>query len=300
MRRKKFTLIFVPNSQGVPRQIRIPVWPAFIGLVVAAITLVGCLFLASQFFNNQVATAELGSLRAENDELSRKFEQVRWNLTEVESRYQTLIDKEVSLRVMFDLPRINPAERQLGIGGPEPAALATMSEAKLTARQTEVQVDRLLKLSEFELAKYQEVEVSLEALQTRLNHTPSIWPTKGWHTSGYGMRDDPFTGMRQMHRGIDVANHVGTPVIATADGKVVRINKNRGLGRIVTIEHGYGFRTRYGHISKATVKVGQRVKRGDVIALMGSTGHSTGPHLHYEVLRNGQGLNPMDYILNKI
>jgi len=268
-------------------------------LAVVVALVVGSLFFASQFFGNQVASAELESLRAENNELTRKFEQVRWNLAEVESRYQTLVEKEIYYRVLFDLRQIDAGERQLGIGGPEPAALATMSTAELSAHETEVQVDRLLKLSEFELVKYQEVQDKLVDLQDRLNHTPSIWPAKGWYSSGFGMRSDPFTGARQMHRGIDLANHMGTPIIATADGRVAGINKSRGLGTIITVDHGYGFRTRYGHISKAMVKVGQRVKRGDVVALMGNSGHSTGPHLHYEVLRNGKSLNPMDYILNK-
>lgn len=299
MFRKKLTLVLIPNSQGILRQIQIPVVPVCLGLAVVGALVVGSLYFASQFFGNQVASAELESLRSENSELARKFEQVRWNLAEVESRYQTLVEKEIYYRVLFDLPQVNAEERQLGIGGPDPAGLSTMSSAELSARETEVQVDHLLKLSEFELVKYQEVQDELEGLQDRLNHTPSIWPAKGWYSSPYGMRSDPFTGARQMHRGIDLANHIGTPIIATADGRVASVNKSRGLGTIVTVDHGYGFRTRYAHISKAMVKVGQQVKRGDVVALMGNSGHSTGPHLHYEVIRNGKSLNPIDYILNE-
>jgi murein DD-endopeptidase MepM/ murein hydrolase activator NlpD len=112
------------------------------------------------------------------------------------------------------------------------------------------------------------------------------------------MRLDPFTGYKEMHRGIDIANHRGTPIIATADGRVASIGKNSGLGKTVVLNHGYGFRTRYAHLHEIKVKRGQTVKRGDVIALMGSTGWATGPHLHYEVIRNGKTLNPIKYILN--
>jgi murein DD-endopeptidase MepM/ murein hydrolase activator NlpD len=114
------------------------------------------------------------------------------------------------------------------------------------------------------------------------------------------MKHDPFTGYKQMHRGIDIANHSGTPIIATADGVVRDTSRVAGMGRLITIDHGFGFKTRYGHLSEITVKNGQRVKRGDVVGLMGSTGYSTGPHLHYEVLRNGQFINPTKYILNDI
>ena len=113
------------------------------------------------------------------------------------------------------------------------------------------------------------------------------------------MKNDPFTGYRQMHHGLDIANHRGTPIIATADGRVSSVGRNSGLGKIVAIDHGYGFRTRYAHLSEIKVKRGQRVKRGDVIGLMGSTGYSTGPHLHYEVIRNGKTVNPIKYILNQ-
>jgi len=97
---------------------------------------------------------------------------------------------------------------------------------------------------------------------------------------------------------IDIANHTGTPVIATADGVVRGAGRTTGMGKLVTVDHGYGFKTRYGHLSEIKVKNGQRVKRGDIIALMGSTDYSTGPHLHYEVIRNGKFMSPAKYILN--
>ncbi|MEW5995785.1 MAG: M23 family metallopeptidase, partial [Candidatus Zixiibacteriota bacterium] len=204
------------------------------------------------------------------------------------------------LRSLFELPEIEDAQRRLGVGGPVPDALATSSETEQVAVVTEAEVDRLLKLSEFELEKFAEVEELLLEVKERLAHTPSIWPTRGWLSRGYGNKYDPFTGMKQMHHGIDIANHRGTPVVATSDGRVKSVGRNGGLGKMIVIDHGYGFKTRYGHLSEIRVKRGQRVKRGEVIGLMGSTGYSTGPHLHYEVLRNGRPLNPMKYILNEM
>ena len=112
------------------------------------------------------------------------------------------------------------------------------------------------------------------------------------------MKHDPFTGYKRLHRGLDISNNTGTPIIATADGVINKTATDNGLGKFIVIDHGYGFKTRYGHLSKISVKRGQKVKRGDVIGLMGSTGYSTGPHLHYEVIRNGKFLNPRKFILS--
>ncbi|MCM2272787.1 MAG: M23 family metallopeptidase, partial [candidate division Zixibacteria bacterium] len=161
------------------------------------------------------------------------------------------------------------------------------------------EVDKLLKQTEFEFQKYGEIEDALMGLRERLDHTPSIWPAKGWFSRGYGMHYDPFTGFKQMHRGIDVAAQPGTPIVAPAKGKILFAGwDSGGLGNLVVIEHGYGFVTRHGHMSKVLVKRGQDISRGDLIGLMGSTGYSTGSHLHYEVYRNGKALNPMEFILN--
>jgi len=297
MWKKKLTFMFIPTTTGISRQVRVPIALIWAGVAGVLILVFSSFFLSAQFFNERVDTRELAKLRAENQSLQEQFEQLRWNLTEVESRYDNLVQKETAIRTLFNLPEVNPEERQLGVGGPE-VALDRLSEPQREAIVTEQQVDRLLNVSEFEIEKYGEVEDALLNLKTRLDHTPSIWPAPGWTSRGYGMKYDPFTGMKQMHRGIDIANHTGTPVVASADGRITMVGRNGGMGKTIVIDHGYGFVTRYAHLSDYKVKRGQRVKRGDVIGLMGSTGYSTGPHLHYEVLRNGKSLNPASYILN--
>lgn len=291
--------MLIPNSDGVMKQFRVPIASLYIAATLAFCIIAGNFFLSAEFFSSKVDQSELEQLRAENLELKDKYEQLRWNLSEVENRYITLVEKEEKIRTLFQLPEIPSEERQLGIGGPASPMLEQLSETEQTALATEFEIDRLLKLSTYELEKYSEVESELQNLQSRLEHTPSIWPTKGWNSRGYGMKFDPFTGYKQMHRGIDIANHNGTPIIATANGTIKVVgNQKSGMGKYVTINHGFGFQTRYGHLSKITVKRGQKVKRGDVIGMMGSTGYSTGPHLHYEVIRNGKFLNPHNYILN--
>jgi murein DD-endopeptidase MepM/ murein hydrolase activator NlpD len=291
--------MLIPDSDGILKQMKIPVGAIYFVVILALIFLATNLFFSAEFFTDKVSKAELTKLRAENSELKEKYEQLRWSLAEVEDRYTRLVDKEVKIRTLFDLPEIDPEERQLGIGGPLSPVITNLSLTEQTALTTEVEVERLLRLSRFELEKYNEVEDALSNVKKRLEHTPSIWPTKGWNSRGFGMKYDPFTGYKQMHRGIDIANRTGTPIIATADGIVKRARVSTGMGRFITIDHGYGFQSRYGHLSKFKVKEGQRIKRGDIIALMGSTGYSTGPHLHYEVMRNGKFYNPRKFILNE-
>ena len=290
--------MLIPNSMGILKQLSIPVALIYAGAFAVLILLVGSFFLSAEFVSTKVDQAELEQLRAENQQLQEKYELLRWNLAEVNERYGELVQKEIKIRSIFELPEIDQEERMLGIGGPSSPNLTDASQFEKDAMATEVEVDRILRLSRYELEKYAEVEQSLLNVKDRLDHTPSIWPSKGWVSRGFGMKFDPFTGYKQMHRGMDIASRTGTPIIATADGKVVQTRNDSMMGKYIVIDHGYGFRTRYGHLSQFKVKNGQKVKRGDVIALMGSTGYSTGPHLHYEVIRNGKFHNPTRFILN--
>ena len=129
------------------------------------------------------------------------------------------------------------------------------------------------------------------------NARPHTWPSEGgWLSSHFGMRTDPFTGNKAMHRGIDIANRFGAPVLAASRGIVIYAGKMKDYGYLVEIEHGYGYRTRYGHMSAVTVTVGDVVEANQMIGRVGSSGRSTGPHLHYEVRRSGQLLNPEKFI----
>jgi len=300
MFKKKLTFMIVPDSNSVSRQLSIRVWYFWATLALTIVLLFTSFFLASEYIKTQVSDAELIKLQQENQELSQKYEEIRWTLAETDNRYSQLVKKEIALRQVFGLPEINLEERQLGIGGPGGVSMTSLSETERLAYTTEAEVDRLLRLSSFELEKYAEVETGLNELKDRLDHTPSIWPSKGWLARGFGMKNDPFTGYRRFHRGIDISNNTGTPIFAPADGRVKTVLTDRGMGKTIVIDHGYGFVTRYGHLSEILVKRGQMLSRGDVIGKMGSTGYSTGPHLHYEVWKHGKVFNPRDYILNEM
>jgi len=138
----------------------------------------------------------------------------------------------------------------------------------------------------------------LEDKRNRLASMPSVWPTKGWLTSRFGPRISPFTGRRQKHGGIDIAGRPGTPINAPARGRVSSISDRGPLGNSVTLDHGFGVETFYGHTQEIFVKVGETVERGQKIASIGSTGRSTGPHLHYGVHVAGKARDPLDYIFD--
>jgi murein DD-endopeptidase MepM/ murein hydrolase activator NlpD len=164
--------------------------------------------------------------------------------------------------------------------------------------------DKLHKAIDSVLQHESLVELDIQSLTTALydqrdymNSLPTLKPTNGWYTSGFGVRSSPFTGKSTMHEGLDIANHIGSAILATASGVVTYAGPRAGYGNLVTINHGYGIQTQYGHISKAYVKVGEKVKRGQKVAAVGNTGRSTGPHVHYEVRVNGIPMDPYFYIL---
>jgi murein DD-endopeptidase MepM/ murein hydrolase activator NlpD len=126
--------------------------------------------------------------------------------------------------------------------------------------------------------------------------TPSVWPVRGWVTSHFGNRTSPFSGILKFHEGMDIAAQTGVPVVAPADGVVIRAGFGTGYGNMVEVSHGYGIKTLFAHNSRLNVKAGQRIKRGDVVAYVGDSGSSTGPHLHYEVRVNGLPVNPVRYL----
>ena len=211
-------------------------------------------------------------------------------------------DGEVAMPVGFSIDRAQVTTGQgaqggQGGGGPLPefedaASIAPMFES----------LDRAaVGLAKGAGSRAESLEVLLGQLddkRTRLVSSPSIWPAKGWLTSRFGARVSPFTGRRQRHSGIDIAASSGTPIHAPARGRVSFAGRKGPLGNALVINHGFGMKTVYGHTKEILVKTGETVERGDKIALIGSSGRSTGPHLHYVVEVNGKPRNPLDYIFD--
>jgi hypothetical protein len=295
---KKLSFMLIPGSREKLRQFSLSY-----GFIISCVAIIIFLFIANiyltnSFMNSRASAEEVTRLKVENELLSDKYTELKDEVAGISGIYDELVEKEIVIRNIFGLPEISGDERKLGIGGPETKVYKNLSMAVQLARSTEMEVDALLRLANFEKEKYNDVYDVLVEKKSILDHTPSILPTRGYRTRGYGMQSDPFTGYKRFHGGIDIGNKTGTPIYATADGVVKSTSVGSDLGRVITVNHGYGYKTRYAHLSKIEVKRGQKVRRGDLIGLMGSTGYSTGPHLHYEVIKNGKQVNPVEYILN--
>jgi murein DD-endopeptidase MepM/ murein hydrolase activator NlpD len=169
---------------------------------------------------------------------------------------------------------------------------------ELFTRRLHTLIDELSSSVHLEEIQQQTLVSFLRDNKDALLSTPSIWPAKGYLTSGFGYRSSPFTGRGSLHKGLDISNRIGTPIWAPARGAVTFSGPDGAYGICVVIDHGNNIVTRYAHMSKTLVTVGQYVQRGDVIGHIGNTGRSTGPHLHYEVIVNGAHVNPMRYIMN--
>ena len=231
------------------------------------------------------------------------------------SRFQSLnaeidsLDKKISLsygnedllHIKFGLAVPDTSTREMGFGGPIPLDSLLMwtatpikkikSDVSGRFRKIESKIDRSLN-------SYLNLQLYMERLQGNLQHTPSVSPTEGFLSSPFGIRTHPVTGeSEKMHLGIDLSAQRWTAIRATANGRVERVSDSETLGRHVSVDHGNGIVTRYGHMEKPFVKEGQMVSRFDVIGYMGSTGRTTGSHLHYEVWVNGVAVNPIYYIL---
>ena len=159
-------------------------------------------------------------------------------------------------------------------------------------------MDGLLDEANHQVEQLESLARHFEAMQARLASTPALRPTKGWLTSRFGPRRDPMTGRNAMHRGIDFAASIGTPIISPADGSVVKVEEQKGYGLVVMVDHGFGMMTKYAHLADAAVRAGDTVRRGDRIGSVGMSGRSTGPHLHYEVSVDGVAADPEYFILD--
>jgi murein DD-endopeptidase MepM/ murein hydrolase activator NlpD len=194
---------------------------------------------------------------------------------------------------------MGPVEQEPGVGAPAAETQFTELTSMESPKALAGRLDRLSAEATRQEQSLQELQAYFQDQKSLLASTPSMWPTRGWVTSDFGQRLDPYTADRVSHAGMDIAAPHGKEVNAPSDGTVVFAGLEGGYGNVIVIDHGYGIKTRYGHLSKMLVKAGDRVKRGSPIANVGNTGRSTGPHLHYEVRVNGIPQNPRKFILEE-
>ena len=307
MGKDEVTIVIFPGSLSTPKKLRLPKRLVKFSILVSFVVLIGFLgssfYFIQQYLNLQGSEAELVKLRHESKIRKIQVEKFTQQVKNFETEMVRLERFEKKLRVITALensPR--SIKKNWGVGGPY--GLSTNSFTTAMGRGAANMVERLSngldhlgKQAKIQSISFQELDNFFKNQKSLLSSTPSIWPIRGWVTSGFGFRKSPFTGLREKHEGWDIAARNGSPVRTTADGVVVVEGREYGYGNLVEIDHGYGLVTRYGHNSKHLVKVGDRVKRGQVVVLVGNTGRSTGPHLHYEVLLNGVPVNPKNYIL---
>ncbi len=295
-----FTVMVVSDHSQAIRRFRVPRrWLRNAAYVGAGVGLVALLTIG-HYFALLGASSENAVLKEENAQLRSQILLVQEKVAHISATLDRVERFDAKLRTA--VTQLQDPERNLAIGpvgsaevepaipGPAPAAEANLTAlpGKLNSLETEAsrQEQSLRELQEY-----------FDDQRSLLASTPSIWPARGWVTSDFGTRLDPWTADRKMHEGLDIATPHGQPVFAPSDGTVVFAGTETGYGKVLVIDHGYGVKTRYGHLSEIAVHLGDHIKRGDRVAAVGNTGRSTGPHLHYEVRVNGIPENPRKFIL---
>ena len=311
--RKKISFVILGSSGAPAKQVcasksSIHLFGVF---VVALLAAVG--YIIYDYYNLRVTTTHLQNrevyLSSQLDEIQAQRRQIQEFASEINSLKTKLLalnSFEKKIRIIANIEKTGQSANIFGVGGSIPddldAQIPLKEKHNSLMRDMHEQIDQLSQASSNQQEALESLLKSLEDQQNLLASTPAIRPVarnvKSWITSRFGYRKSPFTQRRELHKGYDIASRQGTPILATADGVVTFVGKKGLLGKAIVIDHGHGMITRYGHCSKILKKRGDKVKRWETIALMGNTGRSTGPHVHYEVHLNGIPVNPVRYILN--
>ncbi len=328
------TFFIVSNDTGETKKIVIPAAWLKGALLVAGILILAMTAGFVDYMGLLAQTLENKRLLAENAQLTKQFQVVEGKVQALETSLERVKTFTTKLRLITN---VEGEDRSLKIAmGAKPAPnqqveeydqpMSERGDVEELAQQDQefteknpvneengdlavedhrdyaslaIRIDKSIKESQLREQSVLDLWESLSERQSLLNSTPNIRPAKGWFTSRFGYRVSPFTGRSTLHAGLDIAAAPGSPVHAPADGIVTYAGYDEGYGKMVTIDHGYGVSTRFGHNAQIYVQVGQKVSRWDVIASVGNTGRSTGPHLHYEVRVNGIPRDPAVYILDE-
>jgi murein DD-endopeptidase MepM/ murein hydrolase activator NlpD len=313
-----YTVVIFRGTTAPPIRFTIP--RKFIrgALAIAIVFMVAELAFLTQYVIQTGEVWELRTLRQEQVSIRAQTAAFASSVDDLKRRLVGMKEINQRLRIMMgidaqkeeafsgkgglDLP-LNTFEGEAEMASPDQSQTVQDESGPgvLSSRVDPARLDYALKelahAMEFEEHNLEQISKVANERITRLASTPSIRPVQGWETSGFGPRMSPFTGQMAMHDGVDIGAPMNAPVKAPAAGRVTVVGYDPKMGNVVNIEHGYGIETQYGHLAKIMVRDGQKVKRGDLIALVGSTGLSTGPHVHYMVKINGRPVNPKTYIL---
>ncbi len=303
MREDFWTLSIIPHCGKSPKTYTLCRWHIYVLIASSALMVMVLTLLIYGQLKSYSGEWKIEAVLAENQALLSRLGEMETKIAEFEERMEGITTAEERFREIAGLYGIEPEVREVGIGGPsvsshEREGLAWLEES--TGDKIENTDERLSKLFRRVDLVYQSLVESIDQMEynhDKFSRTPSIWPTRGRISSRYGARAHPIFGGVRPHEGIDIDAPKGTPIMAAAGGRVIRAGWKVGYGLTLLIDHDYGYRTFYAHCSKLKVKRGDLVERGEIIALVGNTGVTTGPHLHYEVMIDGVSKNPSNYIL---
>jgi murein DD-endopeptidase MepM/ murein hydrolase activator NlpD len=303
MTRNGYTLVLLTGNTPRGRQFHVSEFGFRGALLGGLLTLLTLGYLGYHFLVFQVDYSELVQLRETvqaQEEMAAQLETLAQELNRLRS-----FDTQIRRLAGMETGPAAPGTAPVAVGGGTLELAKALkegeqaSQAQLLGRLYQ-DLERLEREMALRSESLQVVTEYLTKQKDRLIATPALWPVEGHVTSKFGPRTSPFTGQPQQHTGIDIAAPPGTPIRAPADGIVTFAGTLPGYGHVVVLTHGYGFKTFYGHNQRNQVSKGQTVKRGQVIALVGNTGYSTGAHLHYEVLLNDQPHDPLKYVVDEV
>ncbi len=296
MAKNFYTLIIVPNAGSGLHKVRIPLallYTVSVLLLLGFFTVVGAGF---SYARMALKTADYSQLQTENTTLKVSNRNLEVSTRQLNTKMQLLEDLSDKIQEMMQSDTWNKRFDLLnggGVGGVlEDYPTVSMISSLNVRENIDLVRNRAAEL-EFQLRF---VEQIAERRADKLMLTPSLWPVAGPVRSSYGRRRDPFTGASEMHRGLDIGALYGTAIRAPANARVLYARRKSAYGNLIVLDHGGGITTRFGHLSRFAVQVGEQLHKGDIIGYVGSTGRSTGPHLHYEVRLNDRTLNPRNYL----
>jgi len=277
--RRVFTFLIIPSTTSRVRRLNIPAKVFYIVGGVLSVLVLFSMMGAVRWARDEAQNLRYQSLKTENDRLRSENDVFQNRYSKLKGQISFIQDESRQLARQAKMEPATDVDSLVGAGGPETVA-AMDRQADLLEHQVRLIGDRL------------------RTDQLRIASIPTGLPVQGYMTDGFGVRRNPFGGEagREFHEGLDIAVSFGTPVNTTADGLVVWAAPYSGYGNLVVVYHSNGITSRYGHLSKVAVEPGQRVKRGDQIGYAGSTGRSTGVHVHYEIRENDQPVDPMHYV----
>ena len=291
---RKWTLLFI-TSKGKVRGIPLSEGIVFYTIILLSTFLGAFTYITIEGTKRKALLDECKRLESKRQEYFQRLVEIKEDVSVLQESLFKIGENNEILALTSKLEPVNKVTKQMGMGGFPQSKEFYSLDLDSSVKGLENRINKIYNLVELEKQSFDDAGRKLGELKDKLSHVPSIWPTRGYITSDFGWRRHPITGKREFHYGYDIANRPYTTVVATADGTVTAVRRFGGYGLIIDINHGYGFTTRYAHLARAYVRKWQKVKRGQKIAAMGSTGFVTGTHLHYEVRVLGRPVNPINY-----